>query len=175
MKQILVLLIIAVYGILQARRKAMREQQRKQALQRAPQQSTAAQAASLRQAAQQVRARQPAPLGAVTAEENQSLPREREDRSRITPTISEELRMVVESVRRSKQQRQEEAKVESQQASVEEIVSPSSSDEAAYETVASVRRRIAFDRDALRTFIVTREVLGPPRFRKPHRPGVRWR
>lgn len=174
MKQILFLIIIVIFGILQARRKAMREQQRKQAQQGAPNQSSAAQAASLRQAVQQVRARQPAPLGAVSAEENQSMPREREDRSRITPTISEELRQVVESTRRSKQKKQEAAQAEAQEERVEEIVSPASS-EAAYEIVTTARRRIAFDMDALRTFVVTREVLGPPRFRKPHRPGVRWR
>ncbi|HZK76463.1 MAG TPA: hypothetical protein VFD13_06100 [Candidatus Kapabacteria bacterium] len=179
MKQILFLLIIVIYGILQARRKAMREQQRKQAQQNAPKQgastqSSVAQAASLRQAVQQVRARQPAPLGAVSAEENQSIPREREDRSRVTPTISEELRAVVESTRRLKQKKQAEAQAATQEERVDEIVSPASS-EAAYEIVTTARRRIAFDMDALRTFVVTREVLGPPRVRKPHRPGIRWR
>jgi hypothetical protein len=176
MKQVLILLFIVIWGILQARRKAMREQQRKQAQQDAPKPSSAAQAASLRQAVQQVRARQPAPLGAVSAEENQSIPLEREDRSRIAPeTTPEEIRSMLESTRRSKRKKREAAQAEAPEERVEEIVAPAPSDEAAYETVASVRRRISFDTDALRTFVVTREVLGPPRFRKPHRPGVRWR
>jgi len=37
----------------------------------------------------------------------------------------------------------------------------------------AVRRGISFDRRSLRTFFVTREVLGPPRSRSPYRPGVR--
>lgn len=174
MKEVLFLLVVVIWGILQARRKAMREQQRKQAQQGGPKQSPASQAASLRQAVQQVRARQPAPLGAVTAQENQSPPPEREDRSRIAPIVPEEIRAIVELTRRSKQITQEEAPVDSQEERVEEIVPPASSEQA-YETVASVRRRISFDKGALRTFIVTREVLGPPRFRKPHRPGIRGR
>ncbi len=57
---------------------------------------------------------------------------------------------------------------------VEEIVpqeSPAMQD--AYAEEATTRRRISFDRDSLRTFFVTREVLGPPRSRKPHLPGVK--
>jgi hypothetical protein len=176
MKTVIYLIIIIGWGVLQARRKAMREQKRRQTQQDASPQSVSTQSTSS-PIAERIRARQPAPLGAVSAEENQFMPIERADRSRIAPTISEELRKVVESTRRSKQKKQKEAQ-ENQEAAqaerVEEIVSPASS-EAAYEITTAVRRRIAFDKDALRTFIVTREVLGPPRFRNPHRPGLRGR
>ena len=32
---------------------------------------------------------------------------------------------------------------------------------------------INFDKQSLKTFFVTREILGPPRFRSPFRPGIR--
>lgn len=178
MKEVLLLIIFVIWGVLQARRKAMREQ-RKQQQQgitepNASRQLTAQQLRAQQLRAQQLRARQASPLGPVTAEENESQPIEREDRSHIATTIPEEIRAIVKETRRAKRQKQEAAQAESQEEPVKEIVSPAPSEEA-YDTFASNRRRISFDTEALRTFVVTREILGPPRVRNPHRPGVRWR
>lgn len=149
----------------------MREQQRKQAQQGATPPSPARQSLLRQSAVQQLRARQAEPLGAVTAEENESRPLEREDRSRTTPTIPEEIRVIVNETRLAKLKQRKEQEPEER---VEEIVTTAAS-ERAYDITVTAKRRIAFNTNALRTFVVTREVLGPPRVRKPHRPGIRWR
>ena len=160
MKQLIFLIAIILWSILQARRKAMREQQRKQA-QENP--------APLRTMREQ---REPAVLGPVTAEENKVEP-ERIDRSIVVPDqATQEARQKLDNIRRAKKKKREAA----QEENVERIVKPMApASDAAYETVASVRTRIPLDAESLRTFMVTREILGPPRYRKPHRPGVRNR
>ena len=161
MKQIFFLIIIILWGILQARRKAMREQKRTQARENpTPPQRT------MRQQ------REPAVLGPVTAEENRTEPL-RVDRSIVVPDqATEEARQKLEDIRRAKKKKREAARQEQ----VESIVKPfAPASDAAYETTASVRRRIPLDAESIRTFVVTREILGPPRVRNPHRPGVRNR
>lgn len=92
------------------------------------------------------------------------------DRSRpIADQTPEEIRPLMESAKRRKQK---EAVIANDEV-VEEIVQPVATD--AYDQVAVVRSQIPLDKDALRTFVVTRELLGPPRSKQPHRPGVRAR
>jgi hypothetical protein len=165
-KTVIYLIVIIGWGILQARRKAMREQARKQ---------TAGQAAS--PTPPRASQRQPTILGPVSAEENRPIYADRSiplptptvnvTRDRSIPIVEEppeEIRPLMESAKRKKKKKAD-AEV------VEEIVQPVATD--AYDQAASVRRHIAFDKDALRTFMVTREILGPPRAKKPHRPGMR--
>ncbi len=172
MKTVIYLIVIIGWGILQARRKAMREQKRKlAALQPNPAPARTSQ-------------RQAVVLGPVSAEENQ--PIYRDQLSPLpTPVINpdrgqsysypdqtpEEIRPLMDSAKRRKKKKQAQAGGEK----VEEIVSPVMMGPDAYEQVATVRRGIRFDRSSLRTFMVTREVLGPPRAKRPHRPGNRQR
>jgi len=150
----------------------MREQQRKQAEQsRIPQERIPKEIIP-----QAPRAVPRTPLGAVTAEENESpaarfIERAREGaRTALGANeMPDDVRAMMEASRRSKKKKADETQSEV----VEEIVAPAS--ENAYEAVAIAKRRIPLDKDALRTFVVTREVLGPPRYRKPHRPGIRGR
>ncbi len=197
MEQALIILFIIVWAVLQARRKAIREQSRKQSLQSPPPQERPAQQMAVRQSPPQSIPpmqmqpqripleripTQPAPpqrvaLGAVTAEENESPIVRWVDRTKAAFTeedIPEAVRAVQEASAKAKQNLAQALIREQPIERVEEIVSPASS-EKAYEITATVHRRIPLDINALRTFMVTREVLGPPRFRKPHRPGVRGR
>jgi hypothetical protein len=171
-KTVIYLIVVIGWGILQARRKAMREQQRKQA---------AAQATPVPARAAQ---RQAVVLGPVSAEENRPVYRD-QPAPMPAPVINpdrgqsyaypdqtpEEIRPLMDSAKRRKKKKQAQPDVEK----VEEIVSPVAMGVDAYEQIATARRAIRFDKDSLRTFIVTREVLGPPRAKRPHRPGNRQR
>jgi len=125
-------------------------------------------------------------LGPVSAEENKLV---YADRSIPLPTVAaaitrdrslpedapEALRPLIESTKRKKRKKPASDEPVSYGSAtdetVEEIVPPVAAD--AYDQVSSIRRHIALDRSALRTFIVTRELLGPPRAKQPHRPGMR--
>jgi hypothetical protein len=77
---------------------------------------------------------------------------------------------LIESAKRKKRKKQADDEV------VEEIVPVTSSiGMQNYEKVDAVQTRFALDRDSLRKYVVIREVLGPPRSRKPHLPGVKNR
>jgi hypothetical protein len=171
------LIVIIGWGILQARRKAMREQARKEA---------AGQAESLpMRTPAPVRAsqRQPTILGPVSAEENRPIYADRSiplptpsinvTRDRSLPIVEEppeEIRPLMESAKRRKKKKQAGDEV------VEEIVPTTSSiGMQNYEKVDAVQTRFALDRDSLRKYVVIREVLGPPRSRKRHLPGVKNR
>ena len=162
MDKLIILLIVILWAVLQARRKAIREQARKQAQQeRAPQPMP-------RRATQQA----PRVLGAVTAEENRR-PAERPiqryaERAKEMLAANE----MPEEVRGMMQVRQStQAQPETQEERVDEIVPPAS--ESPYETSVRSKPRISLSQEALRTFIVTREILGPARFRNPHRRSIR--
>ncbi|GEM_PF-2406319 len=179
MKQVLFLLIFIIWGVLQARRKALREKARlknRVANTDRPEQ--------LRQAASSE------PLGAVTAEENRSdvpkamtarefAPREftaKEFASReFTPEgAPEQVRSLIESRKKTKRRKERpQERPQGNEERVEEIVSPAS--ESAYETANVAPRRVPIGTEALRTFMVTREILGPPRSKRPHRPEFRNR
>jgi hypothetical protein len=175
MKNVIYLIVIIGWGILQARRKAMREQARKQAAGQAP--SPAMRPPAPVRASQ----RQPTILGPVSAEENQPVYADRSiplamnvTRDRSLPIVEEPpeaIRPLMESARR----RKKEVQANNDEV-VEEIVTPASSiGMQNYEKVDAVQTRFALDRDALRKYVVIREVLGPPRSRKPHLPGVKNR
>jgi hypothetical protein len=172
MKTVIYLIVIIGWGILQARRKAMREQKRKEAAQ------------SRAEAPPQTRQRTSVPLGPVSAEENRPIYQAQQsqvpsqppdyDRTRSYSQQVEppkEIQPLLDSMKRRKAKKQEQQNDEQ----VEEIVQPVVMGPDAYDQVATVRRSISFDPDSLRTFVVTREVLGPPRAKRPHRPGVRQR
>jgi hypothetical protein len=173
MKTVIYLIVIIGWGILQARRKAMRAQKMKDA---------AAQGASSTMPTppppSRMSQRQADILGPVSAEENQPVRADRsiplpassyQDRSQpVTEEPPEAIRPLMELAKRKKKLVPVNDEV------VEEIVSPVSSlGMQNYEKVDAVRRQIPLDKDALRTFIVTRELLGPPRSKNPHRPGMR--
>ncbi len=118
----------------------------------------------------------PVALGAVTSEENRALGAtafeapvqrwaERAKAALGANEMPEEVRGLME-LRRSPKPEPETDDEEQ----VEEIV-PSAS-EAPYEQKLLKKRTISLGPEALRTFIVTREILGPARYRKPHRPGI---
>ncbi len=81
--------------------------------------------------------------------------------------MPESVRAMVEAAQKAK------PAPNSQAETVEEIVPPAS--EIPYEQKVKVQRRIPLDSESLRTFVVTREILGPARFRNPHRPGIQGR
>jgi hypothetical protein len=182
-KNVIYLIVIIGWGILQARRKAMREQQRKQA------------AAAPSPVPARATQRQAVVLGPVSAEENRPIYIDRStsadrssytDRSIPLPTPSiniyqdrsqplieetpEAIRPLMESAKRRKKKKQADEEV------VEEIVPTTSSiGMQNYEKVDAVQTRFALDKDSLRKYVVIREVLGPPRSRKRHMPGVKNR
>jgi len=160
-KQVLFLLILILWGIFQARRKAMREAERKERRQ-SPQ-------PPVRRAA-----------GPVTAAQNRM---ESYAESSSLYSRAEALRRETgQFLQQAQTSEPEDAKplvVDNDRATadterVDEIVPQESKlMRDAYEETTTVRRRISFDKESLRTFFVTKEVLGPPRSRKPHRPGVK--
>ena len=177
MKNVIYLIVIIGWGILQARRKAMRAQKVKDA---------AAQAASptMRPPAP-IRAsqRQANILGPVSAEENQPIRADRsiplpsarinvyQDRSQpIVEEPPEAIRPLMESAKRRKKKKQADDEVV-----VEIVPTTSSIGMQNYEKVDAVQTRFALDKDSLRKYVVIREVLGPPRSRKRHLPGVKNR
>ncbi len=127
--------------------------------------------------------RQAVVLGPVSAEENQPIYADRSiplpapaitvTRDRSLPIMEdtpEEIRPLMESAKRKKKQKQANLEV------VEEIVPATSSiGMQNYEKADAVQTRFALDGDSLRKYIVIREVLGPPRSRKPHLPGIKNR
>jgi hypothetical protein len=192
-KTVIYLIVIIGWSILQARRKAMREQKRKQALGEVP-----------------LVAERVQPLGAVNAEENRapSAP----DRSAYIPDrttfipdratsisdraayasaseaqffqdaqqdVPEQLKPMIEQARRKKQKKRDEKQAGNRLTSDEPIerIVPATSTIGMqnYEKVDAVQKRFALDRDSIRTYVITREVLGPPRSRKPHRPAMKDR
>jgi hypothetical protein len=176
-KNVIYLIVIIGWGILQARRKAMREQARKQAL---GQQAAAAPPAPVPARAAQ---RQPVVLGPVSAEENRPIYADRSiplptapiptypDRSQpLVEEPPEEIRPLMESAKRRKK------KVQVAEEVVEEIVPIASSiGMQNYEKVDAIQTRFALDKDSLRKYVVIREVLGPPRSRKRYMPGIKNR
>ena len=181
MKNIIYLIVIIGWSILQARRKAMRAQKAKDA---AALRDLAPQAASSTISPPppiRTSQRQANILGPVSAEENQPT---RADRSIPLPATPinvyqdrsqpeeppEAIRPLMESAKRRKKKKQANDEV------VEEIVTPASSiGMQNYEKVDAVQTRFALDKDSLRKYVVIREVLGPPRSRKRHLPGVKNR
>ena len=175
MEKLIIFLLIIGWAVLQARRKSIREQARKQSAQN---RETASPMTNSRMAQSTISQRRvprpPVPiLGAVTAEENRELGPLESQRERWTDRAKAALganevpapvQALIESHRKPDKATQDDERVE-------EIVAPSS--EAAYEQTASVKTRISFAPAALRTFVVTREVLGPARFRNPHRLSIR--
>jgi hypothetical protein len=173
MKTIIYLIIIIGWSILQARRKAMREQKRKQAL--AGESPPAP-----------VSAR---PLGAVSAEENRAasasartaLVANSEDQffQDVQQEVPEEIKPLMEQARRTKKKKRDDKQAGNQPVSdepVERLVKDVSSiGMQNYEKVDAVRKRFVLDRDAIRNYVITREVLGPPRSRKPFRPAMKDR
>jgi hypothetical protein len=152
-KQILLLLIFVGWSILQARRKAMREKERRE------------------------RAQTPAaePIAVPTAQANDWPPvTDEPDRflQQMDADVPESIRPLLEAARKPKRKKRKPVEEEP----VERIVTDVPVAEvSAYDAVSPVRRRISFDKGALQAFIVTREVLGPPRAKNPHRPGLRNR
>lgn len=154
MKQILFLIILILYSVLQARRKAMREKQRReQAIQEVARAEEAQRAAAA--TAQPMSTYQPQPTSSYQSQQVDTPDGTDQD-------IPPEIQALLNYTRQSKQDE-----------NVVTIVEPSS--EAAYEVQASTKSRaqIMFDHASLRTFFVTREVLGPPRSRKHFRPSRR--
>ncbi len=167
----------------------MREQARKQA---AGQQAAGSQAAAAPPSPVPARAtqRQPVVLGPVSAEENRPISADRSrymDRSiplasapitiyqdRSQPLIEEApeaIRPLMESAKRRKKKKQAE-----EEEVVTEIVPVTSSiGMQNYEKADAVQTRFAIDNDSLRNYVVIREVLGPPRSRKPYLPGIKNR
>ncbi len=175
MKTVIYLIVVIGWGILQARRKAMRDQRKQAAVSHA--------AAVPPPVSARANQRQTAILGPVSAEENQPI---RADRSIPLPAASinvyqdrslpiveeppEAIRPLMESAKRKKKKKQVDEEV------VEEIVPPVSSiGMQNYEKADAVQTRFALDWDSMRKYVVIREVLGPPRSRKPHLPGVKNR
>jgi hypothetical protein len=152
MKQVLFLIILIGWGILQARRKAMREQRRQQA----------------EIASEPVAA-------AATPSSNWPPVTDEPDRflQQMEADVPESIRPLFEAARKPKRKKSKPVEPEEP---VERIVADIPVVEvSAYDAVAPVRRRIRFDKEALQAFMVTREVLGPPRAKRPHRPGIRNR
>lgn len=174
MKTIIYLIFIIIWAVLQARRKALREAKRKQA-----------EAENTQNFIQQNQPQREV-LGPVSAEENRSVataynspmdePQATVPQPSYLDMMPQELQKFVEGQRpKKKKKRAKEEVVDRQgkrQEKVEEIVTPISTGPDAYEESTLHRPKIRFDSDALRTFIVTREVLGPPRAKRPHRPGI---
>ena len=96
-----------------------------------------------------------------------------EDRflQQVEADVPESVRPLLEATRKKKRKR---SAVKSDE-EVDRIVSDAASSESAYETTTVVRPKIRLDRSALQTFVITREVLGQPRAKHPHRPGLRNR
>ncbi len=127
--------------------------------------------------------RQAVVLGPVSAEENQSIYADRSiplpapaitvTRDRSLPIIEEPpeaIRPLMESAKRTRNKKQADAEV------VEEIVPVTSSiGMQNYEKADAVQTRFALDWDSMRKYVVIREVLGPPRSRKPYLPGIKNR
>ncbi len=167
MKQVFFLIILILWSILQARRKAMREQKRK------------------------AEAQASASLGAVTSGDNDDVPVQQPigAYSRQSQDIGDEADRFVREVREQIPENVRNLQKASRRAKkmAEPVLSPVQDDEVvdrlvtapvvedAYAQKVFVRRGISFDRQSMRTFFVTREVLGAPRSRKPFRPGLRGR
>jgi hypothetical protein len=177
-KNVIYLIVIIGWSILQARRKAMRAQKAKDA---AALRDLAPQAASSTISPPppiRTSQRQANILGPVSAEENQPTRADRsiplpiniyQDRSQPEEP-PEAIRPLMESAKRRKKKKQANDEV------VEEIVPTTSSiGMQNYEKVDAVQTRFALDKDSLRKYVVIREVLGPPRSRKRHLPGMKNR
>jgi hypothetical protein len=79
-----------------------------------------------------------------------------------------EVQQFVEAARTKKKKKQKAKAVENEE-KVEEIVQPVDLGTDAYEQRVKIRRDISFDATSLRTFVITREVLGPPRSKDQRR------
>ena len=170
MKTVIYLIVIIGWSILQARRKAMREQKRKAAL-----------AGEIPAAPVSAR-----PLGAVSAEENRAATIVDQIASsssagdlsvqNVQQEVPDEIKPLMEQARRTKKKKRDDKQAGNQSASdetVERLVKDVSSiGMQNYEKVDAVRPRFVLDTDSIRNYVVTREVLGPPRSRKPYRAGV---
>jgi len=162
MKTVIYLIVIIGWSILQARRKALREQKRKEAL--AAQMPIATTSA--------------VPLGAVSAQDNSPLstsdlistpePGDQffQDADREVP---EQIKPVIEYARKAKKKKREERQP------IEKIAEVSSIGMQNYEKVDALRKHFVLDRVAIRNYVITREVLGPPRSRKPFHPAMKDR
>jgi hypothetical protein len=152
-----ILLIITILAIVRAVRKAQREQQRRMSV--------------------------PAAKGPVTppetsvsriAERWQSMSRETDEETEdIQDEVPAEIKLLLERSRRTKRQ---EAADESEATYAYEQTPqtiPAPTQDAYDQPAVIARRGISFDKESLRTFFVTREILGTPRSRSPYRPGVR--
>jgi hypothetical protein len=180
MKNIIYLIVIIGWSILQARRKALREQKRKQAL-----------AGEVPLVAERVQ-----PLGAVSAEENRAASisgrstsisdraayasaSEAQFFQDVQQEVPEQIKPMIEQARRTKKKKRDEAQAGNRLTSdepIERIAQTTSTiGMQNYEKVDAVQKRFALDRDSIRTYVITREVLGPPRARKPHRPAMKDR
>ena len=173
MKQIVPLIILILYSILQARRKAMREQKMRENAMITQRTTVAPQSDEPDEQNKQEVERQSAPMIAsdrwknMTQEADQFIDDDKEE-------VPSEIQRVVAASRLARQ-----ATVTAR-ASYDEVVDPrpvvvSVAPVDAYEQVTVARRRINFDKQSLRTFFVTREALGPPRSRKPFRPSIKAR
>ena len=171
MKQIVPLIILILYSILSARRKAMREQKRKeQAILAARGTAMPVDDAPVEQNRQEVE-RQSVAMEASDRWKNMT---EEADRfvEQDDPEVQQAIQQAYDALRRGKQE------TVTSVASFEDVIpapvvvaAPKVVD--AYEQVTVARRRISFDKQSLRTFFVTREVLGPPRSRKPFQLGIK--
>jgi hypothetical protein len=155
-KQVLFLIILIGWSIWQARRKAMREQRRRQQEDIVPE-PVAAQATPANN------------WPPVTDEPDQFL-------QQMEADVPESVRPLLEAARKPKRKKRKPVEATADGETVERIVADVPVIEvSAYDAVTPVRRRIRFDKEALQAFMVTREVLGPPRAKRPHRPGIRNR
>jgi hypothetical protein len=149
MKQIVFLIIIILWSVLRARRKAIREQQKRQL------------------------ANLPIP-GSNNVYRRTPPVSEAADEDSGEPELPPEVQRLLQ-YSRQRMPEPVERQVEDEQPEVVEQIVPQRTVESpvqgqdAYTTPAATRPRFAFNRDALRTFVVTREVLGPARSRKPFR------
>ncbi len=148
MKQVIFLIVIILWSVLQARRKALREAKRRQL-------------ANLPLPGSDNSYRSTPPV----ADE----PYVDSDEPELPPEIQ---RMLQYSRQRTPAPIERQA--EEVQPEVVETIVPTLAPESplmadAYAIAGPTRRRFVFDREAVRTFVVTREVLGPPRSRKPFR------
>ena len=89
----------------------------------------------------------------------------------VNDEVPAEIKSLLQRSRRAKQQKAADVSEVAYEQTPQTIPAPVYD---AYDLPTVVARRgISFDKESLRTFIVTREVLGTPRSRSPYRPGVR--
>ncbi|MDP4198404.1 MAG: hypothetical protein Q8922_04195 [Bacteroidota bacterium] len=149
MKQIVLLIIIILWSVLKARRKALREEKRKQA------------------AAMAIPTTDNAYTSTNVVPDEPYVPYDEGD-------LPPEVQRLLQYSRR--QQPAESETIAPEQPEVVETIVPEVAPVAdAYTTSAVVRPRFVFDRAAIQTFVVTREVLGPPRSKKPFSSRFRGR